>query len=150
MLISAINNAQRTSFGHIYSQTIDTVLKAGEPSGKKEEIKLYNAVKRASELDKSVITSSTTKGFVLLTKGKDGKRDIYKTYQVFDDFKSNLGQLETAVKDAEALEKTSLPSINPLKNGISSETAKGIPEKYSHNHYYYIYDKTLNGYNTNF
>ena len=151
MFISAINNTPKASFGHIYSQAVDTVLKNYGPSTKKEEAKLYDTVSRASRLHKSVITSSFTKGFVLLTAGESGKRNIYKTFPVSEhgDFKSNFVQLEKAVKEAEQLEKTSLPKINPIKDGISSEAAKGIPDNLNYNRHY-IYDKTINGYKTDF
>ena len=76
MFISPINTAQKTSFGHIYSNAVDTVLQADSPLNKKQESKLYDTVSRASRLYKSVITSSSTKGFVLLTSGEDGKRNI--------------------------------------------------------------------------
>jgi hypothetical protein len=149
MFISAINNCQRTSFGHIYSNTVDTVLQAPEQLKKKQEAKLYDMVSRASKLNKSVITSSTSKGLVLLTANDCGTRNIYKTYKTSHDLKTNLEQLETAVKDAEALEETSLPKINPLKAGITRNEAIGRPERHNTG-YTYIYNQTLNGYNSDF
>ena len=70
-------------------------------------------------------------------------------YQTNSDANKNLAQLEKAVNDAEQLERTSLSKINPLKRGISKDAAKGIPKNYGY-YYSYIYDKTLNGYNTIF
>ncbi len=149
MFISAINNCQKSSFGHIYSNTVDTVLKSNEPLKRKQETKLNDSVVRASKLNKSVITSSTTKGIVLLTAGDSGNRHIYKTYPTGYDLKTNLEQLEAAVKDAEELENTSLPKINPLKEGITAREAIGIPERCNYN-YTHIYEHTLNGYNAKF
>ena len=149
MFISAINNCPKTSFGHIYSNTVDAVLHASDSPKKKQEAKLYDTVSRASTLNKSVITSSTTKGIVLLTSNDSGKRSIFKTYPIGYDLKTNMAQLEEAVKDAENLEKTSLPKINPLKKGITAESAIGRPEKCSCS-YRYIYNKTINGYNADF
>ncbi len=149
MFISPINNSTKVSFGHIYSNAVDIILQRSEPLSKKQEAKLYQAVARAAELNKSVITSSTSKGLVLLVANSAGTRNIYKTYHTGHDAKTNIAQLIDAVKDAEELEKTNLADINPLKKGVSVESSVGRPESLGCN-CQHIYNKTINGYNSSF
>ncbi len=144
-----INNLPNVSFGHIYSNALDSVLRNNGRLNRKQEAKLYDAVSRAAQLNKSVITASTSKGLVLLTSGETGHREIYSTYHLRSDAKTNIEQLESVVKDAEALEKKDLPVINPLKKGASVESSIGRPDNRSCN-LQYIYNKTYNGYNTSF
>lgn len=148
MFISPINNSTKVSFGHIYSNAVDTIIKHSEPLNRKQEAKLLNAVERAAELNKSVITASTSKGLVLLTANSAGSRDIHKTYSLSCDAKTNISQLEDAVKDAERLEKTDLAEIKQLKGGITASTV-GRPESVSCN-CQHIYNNTLNGYTARF
>lgn len=156
MFISPINNSTRVSFGHIYSNAVDSVIEHSKPLTKKERIftkkeeaKFDNLVTRASELNKSVITSSTSKGLVLLTANTSGRRDIHDTYTLGHDAKTNLEQLDAVVKEAEALEKTDLPNINPLRKGASRDSMIGKPVN-GDSRFENIYNKTINGFNAIF
>lgn len=137
-----ISSNYNVSFGHIYSQALDSVLKNSEKMTRKQETQLNEAVKKASGFQKSVITSSTSKGLVLLTSDKNGNRVLEKTYPMTYITNTNIEQLKDVVKDAERLEKSDLADINPVK-------IAGRPESVGFN-YQYIYDKTINGYSAKF
>ena len=144
-----ISSKYNVSLGHIYSNAVDKVLKNidGKLTSKQEK-RLSQAVDRASMLNKSVLTSKS-QGLVLLT-GENNTRNIYKIYPLGYDAKTNLDQLEDAVKDAEELEKTSLPSIDPLKGSTEIQQSKGFCENPQHSCYQYIFNKTYNGYTAKF
>ncbi|MBR6162648.1 hypothetical protein IKQ26_01980 [bacterium] len=141
-----ISSNYNVSFGHIYSNAVDSVLKRSNKLTQKQENQIGEAVEKAAAFKKSVITSSTTKGLVLLTADKNGQRQLEKTYPMGIDAKTNIEQLETAVKDAEKLEKLGLPEITPAKKVITGTT------DYIDGQYYYpnIYKNVYNGYNTTF
>jgi len=144
-----ISSNYNVSFGHIYSNAVDSVLRNHEGLTKKQEAQLDKTVERASALNKSVITSSTQKGLVLLFS-ENGQRALYKTYPLGSDIKTKLEQLEDVVKDAEHLEKSELQDIDPLMGTKAGKSTKGFCESIKNYPYQHVYDKTYNGYAAKF
>jgi len=146
-----ISSNYNVSFGHIYSQAVDKVIKNSADITKKQESQLNKTVDRAAGFQKSVITASTSQGLVLLSSTAAGNRQIEKTYPMGYDAKTNIEQLQSAVQDAEKLEKTGRPVIQPLKGNVSASLLMGSTEEEGRNsRYQNIYSKTINGYNAKF